>query len=619
MKTFHVALVILAASCLLHTGCHVNDHNISEKFRPVIEHYRNDPVRRDAAKFLLQNIRYHRSFVSRPYLEYCREVDSIFKAYDDDEEMAVSLAKVRDKYDGRLRLDKDTELLSPEYLMESIDSNVSQWQRLPWLKGLSKEDFHEYYLPYKCVEGQPVERWKEAANLSGKGDMPVLEREENGLFTARMRYKAIHEYLRSVNTMTGPEPPLDYFTLCPEAMSHAHGTNCFGRSYAEMMFFRANGLPVATEYTPCWLMHGGQHSWVALIGGSSADQSMEPWTENYDPGYFKDNSFIPSKVYRMGWSPRKILVRARKTGVKIPGELTHLFVKDVTDMYNKTSDISVRNRKFFAYVFLAVFDGNGWTPVDIAHSTFGYAHFRKTTKGAVYCIISEEGGQLSAPFHVDAEGKVGFFRYTAGKVHDMVLRRKFPQGRQTFKIRERVAGARILGSPDGRAFEEIGEIDPTMIVASQCTVASGRPLRYLKIVPGEEEGLDIAELYVFDTDGNRIFPSDVPQAMSDGDALSYENISRDEGVTLDLGKKCVPGHVSVIKRGDGNDIVPGHYYELFYNDGRRWASAGIQTASDTEIRFMNVPEGVPLFLKDCSGGSENALFIFENGQQYWLY
>ena len=599
-------------------GCRpVSEYSLFPEFRQIHRHYKGKPDHQAAAAFLLSHLRYHRCALPGPYERYCDEVDSIYLLYTNDSLMNIALAEISGKYHGVIHTVPDAEQLSAEYLIQNIDTCLEHRERMPWLRNLSWEEFCEYYLPYKFAERQALDDWRTLADLSEEKDMRILNYRGNRIDNPKVRYKTLHKILLGKNPMNGPDNPLEYQTLRPDALAHSHGTNCFARAYAVLTYCRANGIASAVDYTPSWARRGGVHAWISVITPGSQDQSFEPWTENIEPGYFMGNGWYPSKVYRMGWSPRPVLVEALKDGIHLPAQLSHLFVKDVTDLYNKTYSISIRCRKSSDYVWLSTFDGNRWCPIDIAKVSWGHAVFQKVTTGLVYCLLSaRDGSQVSGPFVLDASGCV-LFLPTEGDKITVELSRKFLTGEHIHAVREYLGGVDIYGSEDGVRYALLGSQETHCILSESVPFRENIPIRYIRLVPKEKTPADIAEVFFYDQHGKPVVINEKDLAF-DKDPLTYLRLVPEETYTIDLGETVILGHASLIRRGDGNDIFPGDTYELYYNDGHHWQFIGRQTATDIRILFKDVPSGPLLWIRDISSGQENGCFFYEEGLQTWI-
>ena len=54
----------------------------------------------------------------------------------------------------------DAHIITAEYLIDNIDRAFDNWQKRPWNRSLSFEDFCEYLLPYR-IGDEPLEEWKD--------------------------------------------------------------------------------------------------------------------------------------------------------------------------------------------------------------------------------------------------------------------------------------------------------------------------------------------------------------------------------------------------------------------------------------------------------------------------
>ena len=55
----------------------------------------------------------------------------------------------------------DAHIITAEYLIDNIDCAFDNWQKRPWNRSLSFEDFCEYLLPYRIG----MNRWKNGVNF----------------------------------------------------------------------------------------------------------------------------------------------------------------------------------------------------------------------------------------------------------------------------------------------------------------------------------------------------------------------------------------------------------------------------------------------------------------------
>ena len=118
----------------------------------VLEHYKHEPLKLKAAKFLIENMDVY-SFISSPGLDaYYRTLDSIFalnKQYDNiTTEQDSLLAHLNEPNPIDFKYIPDLQYVSADFLIDNIDRAFEAWKS-PFAKDLNFNDFCEYLLPYK--------------------------------------------------------------------------------------------------------------------------------------------------------------------------------------------------------------------------------------------------------------------------------------------------------------------------------------------------------------------------------------------------------------------------------------------------------------------------------------
>ena len=132
------------------------------------------------------------------------------------------------------------------------------------------------------------------------------------------------------------------------------------------------------------------------------------------------------------------------------------------------------------------------------------------------------------------------------------------------------------------------------------------------------------ECFLYDEKGQRLFPLlegkadsvDVAPAFDD-DPLSYARSDMGGCFTLDFGREVMVSRAACMLRNDGNNVWEGHWYELFYHDGKDWRSLGVQVAKGRSLVYGNVPGGALLWLRDLTTGMEERIFTYDNGRIYY--
>lgn len=126
----------------------------------VLEHFKNDPdtLKYGAARFLIENMPYHYSYVGKSmeaydsaYLSMSGEPlqfrDSVFRKLTgsidfSDRKMAIDISAVK-----------------ADYLIKAIDDACETWRKSSWSKDYDAAYFYDYVLPYRLLN-EPLSNWR---------------------------------------------------------------------------------------------------------------------------------------------------------------------------------------------------------------------------------------------------------------------------------------------------------------------------------------------------------------------------------------------------------------------------------------------------------------------------
>lgn len=628
-------MTIMTVSCM-NTNLH-SSVSVASEFNSVLEYYRNDDQKYAAARYLLDGLVCHESYEVEGYSDYCRAINSLFSLNHDESRLKTEAWKIVRKYADKVCLKPDAEMLSTEYLIRHIDSSFDQWKSIPTLRHLNFQEFCEYVLPYKCVEGQMIDNWKEYSSIEWDDD--TLLWRQIGLYanSTRHAYMRIHDHLLE-NTNAKSFSHLDIIpVLVPEVILNAPYADCYEKAILELMYCRANGIPASVDYLPNWMDREGVHYWINILNATRVSESFEPLDPNDAyPGYFRKNDYRMPKVYRFVWKPHAVLKQAQDDGYLLPPSLAYIFVKDVTSDYCRTIDLSLRTTSDSRYQYLAVFDNYNWVPVDVSMNRKGKLTFSNVGVGGTYCIVTYDNGiveQSGFPFEVTIDGQLHFFEYDPEAVADVRMSRKFPMSAGVYEARKYLRGGVVLGIED----LDVGLADTLCCfpddycLTGSCYIECHESYRYYALTFGDADACDIAELYFYDSHGNRVRPDILnpkdgkpwyvaPLRMIDEEPLTFSRIEKgkdNDKVLFDFGSPVSLSKVLYCRRGDGNDIIPGDIYELYYNNGKSWVLHERVVADDVSVGFHNVPEGGLLYVKCLNRGRQNRIFTYCAGVVQW--
>ena len=158
---FLIAVVALFYSCSsdLDYSFSLAGDNRSELER-VLDHFEDDPnpLKYEAAKFLIENMPYHYSFKGDA-------VDRFNKLYLNTSKEALNkrtefFNKNVDSIKASMPPMYDITTMKSEELIKAIDDACDMWCSSLWHEQYDKEIFFDYVLPYR-IEHEPLSDWRQ--------------------------------------------------------------------------------------------------------------------------------------------------------------------------------------------------------------------------------------------------------------------------------------------------------------------------------------------------------------------------------------------------------------------------------------------------------------------------
>lgn len=343
-------------------------YNRSE-LEKVIEHYKGDSLKREAACFLIRNMVYHFG------------------------------------YNGRERVE-DITSVSADYLINNIDLAFQIWPK-PWNKTVSFEDFCRYILPYRAIYEPPHTLRKEFMETY----VPLLDSlqiddtfEANSILQKKLKQTVAYVNITSINYPTVEEIHL------------TGNAKCDGLAMYGVNVMRAAGIPATTEYT-VWSRRDGEHYWCTFL---NQDGKFYPFSPNDEgPDMLRrnlTNPFVtPAKVYRLEFAPlHPIQIKSTdnyRTFLKNPTltAVTEQFLAPVADI-TTTCDFPASSAK--GLVYLCTFNNNNWRPFALSERNGEECVFTNIVGDDIFIIAeyNERSGTqlhyLTYPFYMDKKGNI---------------------------------------------------------------------------------------------------------------------------------------------------------------------------------------------------------------------
>lgn len=628
----------------------------------VLSHYRDDPQKLAAARYLIANMPAHYSYADTAAISsYYATALKVMRMDMSPESQRDTLRVIsmRD-YPGLSRdIVSDVKVITSEYLIYSIDRAFEQWRTRPWASHLTYEEFRDWILPYKGTGLQSLDHWRDTLSAEFSDSIMSVPADDVKRLSI---YGAIDIVRDEITRDHSPrvlwDAPSGYRLLSASTLKEMTFGSCFDYVNMGVLAFRSLGLPAAVDMVPVWGRNRDGHSWFTFL----SDQGRETPTMN-SLVVGAGMGFYPyercPKIMRQTYAVNRDRVRYMNTSrFKYPFSLCET---DVTGHYYRTSDPIIPIRRDIRlkdrYAYIAMFtqgaDGPQYTVLDFGSIRFHRVKFHNMGRNILYVALGYDGRKLipiSDPFIIEKDGNVRFIDGNAsekgvsadvstgtgsGGMRSIYVRRKYYQSANVMELRRRLSGSKIQYA-DRSDFSDsvtVWTIGTTEIPDRQPLPAGIGSQRYWRYLGADGSYGAIAELAFFDGDSVRMdgipiadsrVPADTVRRAFDGGWLT--NFESAEGqadgvwVGMDFVTPVEVRYVRVVPRSDDNDVCPGNVYELLYWDSGRhdWHSTGRRTATDNSLHYDSIPCGTLLWLRNLTRGhDERPFLICDDGSVEW--
>lgn len=601
----------------------------------VIRHYQTNPadsLKLKAALFLIGNMPGHKSYDEETINNYFQEAHQIITNNTTPIEKSRQLTALSKSY-GEIPEIEDVLIIDSDFLIQNIETAFECWQ-FPWAIHLDFQQFCEYLLPYKCLDFQPFENWRDHFRSKFDEIYQLMPRNDELKSSVYQRASWITQSTRGHLKPYGTWLFNGYPLLKADLLDQLPFGRCKDYSTLMTIIFRSHGIATSLEYTPLWGRSGSGHDWHSVIG-NNGKRLVAPWNLTSSPGEPFFPNKVVSKVFRETYSPDpKVEEYLSTTQYLLPD--IQLFRRDVTSEYLLTNDIHIpiRSAKLTdqKYVYLAAFANDQWKPIDFGVSKNGKAHFTEVGRNMVYLVLGYDGQSLipvSEPFKLTSAGVVEIIRPDLQVKTNISLKRKYPKAYETALQESKLIKGEIQASND-RNFSDYTSIHTfTPENYDQLPVKTNTRQKYRYWRYHSVQVSCVAEL-IFMQSGHpltgEIICSDQPLSNQkqedirkafDQNWLTYSTNKWDSWMGYDFGEPVLIDEVACIPRSDDNSIHPGDTYELLYWDRDQWNVLKRQKASGFILNFDQVPSGALLLLHNSSRGRQERIFTYENGEQIW--
>lgn len=373
----------------------------------VLDHYRNDSLKLESARFLNRNMPFHFSneeFYISPKGEKYRPDLSLFRNKDEVARHCDSLVRIG--YTISKSKVFDIKTLSSSFLIGNIELAFKVWEK-PWARQISFDDFCRYILPYRAQTEEVSLLRKELMERF----TPILD--SANVKTPLEACKLLNEQLKKV--VRYGETGLSFYPTIDETYRIGY-SQCDGMANLGAFIMRAAGIPVAVDFT-IWNKMDLGHSWCVVLDrnrfysfGPGEDQP-----EVHAKLFAQYRHRRPAKVYRSRFdaaNSRAIADDGYRTFLKNP-----LFY-DVTDEYLDRPirieipvdpQVSPPAGKS-ATAYLCTYNFYSWKPISVGTRSKQAFTFNKVVGDNIFIVMDSPDGTnlrvLTPPFYVGINGDV---------------------------------------------------------------------------------------------------------------------------------------------------------------------------------------------------------------------
>jgi len=601
----------------------------------IIEYYKADSLKLKATIFLISNMKELYTLNGNSMDQYYNTMNvfqeqseqmNVFelRAFSDSIIQMLDFSKLEKEY--------DLNSIKPDYLIRRIDHAFKVWE-MPWAKDLNFEEFCEYLLPYR-VGTEVLEDWQEDLGFYFKGVLDETDLQSDSTiydFCGKLSAK----YKTNLYSYPSGMP-----TIKPSRLKYQRIGPC--EDFANLFVFigRTFGIPTAIDFTPQWANHSQGHVWsVAIYKGKTLYYMLGegmPQPANERKFTYK----LPKAYRRMNKiQPNSLAVLASEE--IIPPFFRNPRIKDVTEEYVQTTNLSIKKMNKLEgrgkRIYASVFDDKNWVPVAWGDIKKDEATIFNIGYPAIYLpvyYIDDRYIAAQYPVMLDEGGLTHYLKPDKKKMETIVLKRKFMDNR-AWQFVESLKGGKFQLANNKRFKNPIEFNIPDTVGYNyqKIHMENGKKYRYIRYLPKPETSGDIAEIEIYNREGNLIngqiigtysYTKDAIHGIEkvfDGEALTYalcDKTRNDQWIGLDLGEPTEISKILYLSRSDDNFIKDNEQYELFYWDNK-WLSLGKQRGNkQTQVLiYNNVPANSLLLLRNLSKGKEERIFTYEHGRQVW--
>jgi len=617
----------------------------------VLDYFREEPLKYEAAKFLIENMPGHYSIVNDDIEIFYNQLEDFLAKtpvndYRDSKIIRDSIQTMAFRNMNIQSMVKaDITFIKSDFLINSIDEAFEKWQSLPWAQHLNFDEFCEYILPYKVDNYFMFEEdWP--SKLRNSIQKEVLYKLETFRYSSELRNsaywacKTINKYLRETICPEGSplESPLVYRLTTLAKVPY--GT-CSDRCPVTVGFMRSLGIPVMIDFTYQWPFRSLGHTWNIVLMNNGQNAAFGGGEDG--PGELHMPGQRMAKVYRKTYAINKEILKLKQESAYVPPAFHNIHMKDVTVEYMKSTSIEVPvqwksgNDK---YAYLAVFNDKEWIPVCYGIRQGNKYIFENIGNDIVYLPVfyTEKGIEpFSDAFILDLKNNIHYLGPDPERLQKVVLDRKFGLSQVMYNHAWNMINGKIEAA-NNELFNNpktIHTIKKWSVRKDSVILDSSDTYRYWRYVSSPYGQVNISKLDFYEPNKDTPLSGQIlgtDETYFYGDTIHTKHkVFNDEPldyfeasgsieypwVGLDLKKPVTIEKIIYAPRNDDNNIRQDDLYELFYWQKDKWISLGKQSGREPFLEYNNAPTNALLLLRNLTRGKEERIFTYSDKGQVW--
>lgn len=611
-----------------------------EELEKVLSHYslhKRDSLKYRAAKYLIENMRFHYTYTGVEMGNYYNQIDSLIHDAN-----VNTLDLVKNKIDSistntlnKLVISRDVKHVNSNFLISHIE-NAFLTRDYHWNKNLDFNTFCEYVLPYR-IKDEPIENWMPTYTDFSKHIADSVYKESNSYkdFITRL-YHFFNENTLYINKHT--------FKIknTPSSLIGIRYGTCQEIAMLGVYIFRSLGIPLYYDFTPNWANRSLGHDW----NGIDIEGEYHPFifqAEEEFGHHLKNKPYEKfGKIYRSTYTMQDnslIMQFERKYNEKIPQFLSSPYIQDISNVYSNevaTAKLKLSEKKDTPFAYISIFNNSGWVPIGWSKIENNEVAIQDVQKGCCYLTTIYHDNNLipvTYPFIIPEKGCVRLLIPDKDSLQSITMERKYPNFAMQ-RYAERSVGGEFHGSNnrDFAKYDILHTVDHTLIDMKWHTklLTSNNKYKYLRYYSAEGGHNNIAEINFIGVNNTPIYGNIIAEGeFLDSKAGLKENAFDEDPLTffgakdpdnswvgLELAEKTQVDKIKYLFRNDDNNIRMGDVYELLYWDNS-WISLGKKEGISDSLSYSNCPTNALFLLRNHTRGKEERIFTYKNNKQVW--